>query len=391
MKKTLLIIVIILAVIAALPVINLIRWTFQSKKPMAIILVDKTVPTLERENHKAFSWIMTNERFVKKEQKTSYSLTKDYYGFYPLRPVRDKSKWDKKDYKLADVITLAKDNDAVYFADTYGIFSNDWYRGYNKSRRSRKMYGGLNNTDYLLLKEMKDRNRLIIMEYNSFDYPTAQFESVRTQEKLGVSFGGWTGKYFSSLDTTKEDFPVWMAQLYRKEHKKPWKFTKSGIVLVNQKNIIVLEEGTHLSNSFPHIMTNEENCEKFGVNPSVAFDNWFDVIDPLSCNVISTYKLETTALGDTLLAASGLSNTFPAVIQETPVSNVYYFSGNFAFSNKPFWTARFKGVEKLKGILYSDKPDDARRFFWLYYRPLVNSIFTNYQENSGASGTAIDK
>jgi hypothetical protein len=40
------------------------------------------------------------------------------------------------------------------------------------------------------------------MEYNSFDYPTAQFESVRTQEKLGITFSGWTGKYFSSLDTT---------------------------------------------------------------------------------------------------------------------------------------------------------------------------------------------
>ncbi|HEX2976833.1 MAG TPA: hypothetical protein VHO68_12930, partial [Bacteroidales bacterium] len=283
MKKTLLIIVIILAVILALPVINLIRWTFQSKKPMAIILVDKTVPTLERENHKAFSWIMTNERFVSKDKKTAYSYKKDYFGFFPLRPIRDKTKWEKKDYRLADVINLAKDNDAVYFADTYGVFFNDWYRGINKSRRSRKLYGGLNNTDYLLLKEMKDRNRLIIMEYNSFDYPTAQFESVRTQEKLGITFTGWTGKYFNSLDTTQENFPIWMTQMYRKEHKKPWTFSKAGIVILNQKNnIIVLEEGTHLANGFPHIITDETNCEKYGVNSSVAFDNWFDIIDPMS-------------------------------------------------------------------------------------------------------------
>ena len=39
---------------------------------------------------------------------------------------------------------------------------------------------------------------------------------------------------------------------------------------------------------------------------------------------------------------------------------------------------RFKGVDKLKGILYSDKPDDTRRFFWLYYKPLINGIFTDY-------------
>ena len=48
---------------------------------MNIILIDKTVPTIERDNHKSFNWILTNERFVKKEKKTSYSYRKDYYGF----------------------------------------------------------------------------------------------------------------------------------------------------------------------------------------------------------------------------------------------------------------------------------------------------------------------
>ena len=128
MKKTLLIVVIILAVIIALPVINLIRWTFQAKKPMDIIIVDKTVPTLERENHKSFSWILTNERFVKKENKSSYSYTKDYYGFFPQRPLREK-QWDRNDYRLTDLINLAEKNDAIYFADTYGVFFNDWYQG----------------------------------------------------------------------------------------------------------------------------------------------------------------------------------------------------------------------------------------------------------------------
>ena len=56
-------------------------------------------------------------------------------------------------------------------------FFNDWYKGINNSRKSRKLYGGLNNNDFLLIKEMKDRNKLIILEYNSFDYPTAQFDS----------------------------------------------------------------------------------------------------------------------------------------------------------------------------------------------------------------------
>ncbi|MBN2862011.1 MAG: hypothetical protein JXN62_02545, partial [Bacteroidales bacterium] len=67
MKKPLLIVIIILAVILALPVINLLRWTFQTKKPIGVIVVDKTVPTLARDKHKSFNWIMTHDRFVDKE------------------------------------------------------------------------------------------------------------------------------------------------------------------------------------------------------------------------------------------------------------------------------------------------------------------------------------
>jgi hypothetical protein len=377
MKKTLLIVVIIVAVIIALPVINLIRWSLQIKKPLDIIIVDKTVPTLEREHHKPFSWILTNDRYVKKESNTGYSYKKDYYGFFPQRPLRDK-KWDRNDYHLADIINLANKSDAIYFTDTYGVFFNDWFRGINKSRKSRKIYGGLNNTDFLLLKEMKDRNKLIIMEYNSFDYPTAEFESVRTQEKLGISFSGWTGKYFSSLDTTTTDFPIWMTAMYRKEYRKPWTFTKPGIVILKEKDIVVLEEGKQLKNPIPRIVTDDASVQKYGVLPSVAFDQWFDIIDPLQNKVISKFKLDTTPLGDTLLVNNSLMNEFPAVVQEPVRQRTYYFSGDFATYDLPFWTARVKGVEKLKGVFFSDKPDDTRRFFWLYYRPLINTVFNDY-------------
>ena len=88
MKKALLIVVIIVVVILALPVINLIRWTFQTKKPMEILLVDKTVPDLERIEHRSFDWVLTNERFVKKENKRSYSYKKDYFGFVPIKLTR---------------------------------------------------------------------------------------------------------------------------------------------------------------------------------------------------------------------------------------------------------------------------------------------------------------
>jgi hypothetical protein len=225
---------------------------------------------------------------------------------------------------------------------------------------------------------MKDRNKLIVMEYNSFDYPTAQFDSYRTQEKLGITFSGWTGKYFSSLDTTSKEFPIWMTAMYRKEYRKPWTYTKPGIVILKEKDIVVLEEGTHLKNAMLHIVTDSVYCKKYGVPGSVAFDKWFDIIDPLQNKIISKFKIETTPIGDTLLLNNNLSDGFPAVVQEPVAQRIYYFSGDFANYDAPFWTARFKGVDKLKGILYSDKPDDTRRFFWLYYKPLINGIFSDY-------------
>jgi hypothetical protein len=376
MKKPLLITIIILILVLALPFINFLRWSFQDKKPIDIVILDKTVPTLERLKHKSFTYILTSERFVKKN-KRSYSFKKDYYGFSPTRPLKDRGSI-KKEYHLSEMIDLPEKVDALYFADTYGVFFNDWYAGVNKSRKSRKIYGGLNNTDYLLINEMKNRNKLIILEYNSFDYPTPAFESYRTQEKLGITFTGWSGKYFAKLDSTDRNFPIWMTSMYRKEYKKPWTFTKPGVVLLSEKNIVVLEEGTDLKTAMPYIITDNANCEKYGVPSSVAFDKWFDIIDPMQSNVISSFKLETTAIGDTLLSSRNLSSVFPAVTQEPVKQRTYYFSGDFATNKVTFCSSRLKGFDNLSWFKYSDKPGDTRRFFWLYYKPLINKIFTDY-------------
>jgi len=384
MKKPLLIVIIILVVLLILPAVNFIRWSFSEKKPIDIVILDKTVPTLERLKHKSFVWVLTNERFVKKEKKNSYSYKKDYYGFSPTRPLKERGSI-RNEYRLSEMMDLPERVDALYFADTYGIFFNDWFAGVNKSRKSRKIYGGLTNTDYLLINEMKNRNKLIILEYNTLGFPTAAFESYRTQEKLGISFTGWTGKYFAKLDSTSKEFPIWMTAMYRKQYKKPWTFTKPGIVMLTEKSIIVLEEGTHLKNALPHILTDSINCRKYGVPPSVSYNNWFDIIDPLESNVISKFRIETTALGDTIFADNMISNEFPAVTQEPVNERTYYFSGDFATNEVCFWSSRIKGFDKLKGILYSEKKtEDTRRFFWLYYKPLINTIFTDYYNSLNA-------
>lgn len=377
MKKPLLVVIIILVVLLALPVINLLRWTFQSKKPMDIIIVDKTVSSFEREKHKTLNWVLAFDRFVKKENKSSYSYTKDYYGFMPTRPKKART-WDRNEYRLTDVITIADSVDAIYITDTYGVFFNDWYQGINKSRRSRKLYGGLNNVDNFVIKEMKDRNKLVILEYNTFDYPTSEYESYRIQERLGIRYSGWTGKFFTSLDTLQEDFPIWMTAMYRKQYKKPWTFNKPGVVLLRDKAIIVLEEGTHLAGAPVQILTDSAYCAKYNLPPAINFGEWFDIIDPHENNVISAFRLGTNSVADSMLVTYGLDNSFPAVIQDPEFQRTYYFSGDFTSADIPVWTSKFKGMDKLKGLMSSKKPEDNRRFFWLYYKPLVSGILNDY-------------
>ena len=154
MKKALLIIVIILLALLVVPIINYIGWSSQKKKPIDVIVVDKTVTSFKMDKHKSFNWVMKNDGFVDKSTGKSISYKDDYYGFLPTRPAKSRL-WDKKEYRLAELIDLAEKADALYFTDTYGVFFNDWYQGATQTRRSRKLYGGLNTNDNLLIKEMK--------------------------------------------------------------------------------------------------------------------------------------------------------------------------------------------------------------------------------------------
>jgi len=380
MKKTLLITLIILAVLLLIPAVSFIRWAFQEKKPIDVVILDKSVPTLDRLGHRSFVYTLTNSRFVRGEKGGSFSAARDYYGFEPLRPAREK-QFRKKDFRLTELIDLAENNDALYYTDTYGVFFNDWYQGIKKTRRSRKLYGGLNNNDYLLMVEMKRRDKLVLVEYNTFDYPTAGLEKFKTEELLGLTSKGWMGQYYKSLDTVSpHGVPAWMPALYRKQTGEPWTFTKAGVVLLMENSIIVLEEGKHLSVALPQIRTDATNAERFGVPESVTFVNSFDIIDPGKNSVISEFVLNTTPAGDTLLAENDLQAVFPAVTLEPLTQRTWYFSGDFANNDIPFWTARLKNIQKVgKAMLYSDHPDDPRRFYWLYYKPLITNIFSEYQ------------
>ena len=236
------------------------------------------------------------------------------------------------------------------------------------------------------MSEMNKRNKLVIVEYNTFDYPTAGLERFKTEELLGISSKGWMGQYYRSLDTVgSQGVPGWMPELYRKQYREPWTFSKPGVVLLKDNSIIVLEEGKHLISALPVITTAPEYASRFNVPEEVVFTNTFDIIDPGQNNVVSAFTLETTPAGDTLLDVNDLKPVFPAVTQEPLTQRTYYFAGDFANNSIPFWTARFKNVDWLaRALFYTDNQNDPKRFFWSYYKPLVTSLFNENHDNPEA-------
>jgi len=379
MKKPLLITIIVLVVIFLLPAVGFFGWFFKEKKPMDIVILDKTVHSLDRLHHRSLTWVLANDRIVKADKKQKYLLRKDYYGFYPLKPLRSK-QYRRNDFRLSDLIILADSVDVLYYADTYGVFVNDWYRGVSRNRRTRKLYGGLNNNDYFFIHEMRKRDKLVILEYNTFDFPTDAYERYKVEEEqFGMKSSGWIGQYYESL--ARDDVPVWMVTMHDKKYRKEWELEGAGIVfLKGESDIVILEEGKHLKSAVPYIETDPDIAEKYGVAEKVPFYGPFDVIDPKDNSVVSSFSFDVTEEGaDILDKRVMISPRIPAVIRDTVTGNSIYLSGDFSTSQIQPWTACFGSLNILKGLLYS-KEDiaDSRRFFWLYYKPLLGTIFDDY-------------
>lgn len=378
MKKPLIVTIVVLIILLIVPVISFLKWSFQPKKPLEVLILDKTVPTLERDKHRSLSWILTHNKYVKLN-KRKYSYTKDYFGFIPLKPLRDK-RWDRNPIRLGDILIMADSFDVAYFADTYGVHFNDWYAGINTSNRSRLIYGGLSNSDYLFMKEMYDRQKLVIAEYNILAYPTDPLNRNKTEELLDVHWTEWTGRYYETLDTIADPaFPKWIVKLYQTRYRKDWNFTRSGIVLLKNNNqIVVLENETHLEFDTPFIYTTDHGKKSYDLPYKVPYPYWFEIVESTSNDVVANFKIHTNEAGDSILQNFFLPETFPAILQSSGPSSYFYFAGDFADNPVPIKTAYFKGIEKLKFLFVKENSGSRTRFYWEYYKPLMTQILDEY-------------
>ena len=356
-------------------------WFFTPNQKLVVAVIDKSVITQDREKHLSLNWVLNNNRITKTSHQP-YNAKADYFGFFPEDDENFKIKGLER-FTHTQLKKLSKDADVVYFTDTYGVYSSDWYKKGDGAGKPGLLYGGLSQNDVDFLKLMKKEKKLILAEFNTIGSPTLSENRYEFEKLFGLKWTGWTGRYFDNLDKDRNsDIPQWMVNRYQTTSGKSWNFKKSGIIFVGkEQQVIVLEEGTDLNRSMPFIKSTKNARENLALPAEIKYPFWFDVMQPnLAINTIAaSFDIAVNAKGKALLAQHDIPFRFPAVTSHTgPDYDFYYFSGDFSDNPVNFKSSYFKGISAFKSLFYDDRqPLERASFFWKFYRPMLGSILKN--------------
>lgn len=372
MKKTNFALVFILIIISFI-ILTFSFWYFQPKKQLNIFILDKTVTDFSYREHAPFIWVLKNKNIVT-PQKKLYSL-EDYYGFVPLNS-KDKEKYKIRSIRLFEVLTMSDQLDMVYYTDTYGVFSSDLVDS-GLYMKPYLIYGGLNQNDYLLLREMKRKKKLIVAEFNLLGSPTSDLIKQKTQELFDFRWTGWTGRYFKSLkNIPMNQIPGGIINAYQNMYDKSWDFTNPGLVIINEDGrIVVLEEGSGINSAMPVIIPTEKAKKEYNLPSSQKYGFWFDIIQTSrNNNVQAFFKLDVDSTGQKILKKYGLPDSFPAIIEHTSDYKFYYFSGDFSDNAPVEWLSHFSAIPAIMSKIRTGSVGSSNEFFWNFYIPLINGI-----------------
>ncbi|MFO7940292.1 MAG: hypothetical protein R6U66_11150 [Bacteroidales bacterium] len=376
LKKVITYIFMPIMVAAALLMVAYLIWWQKNEQPLSVYVLDKTVPTNDYFEHKPFFWVLHHNKIVK-ENGTLYRPDEDYYGFVPLN--KDDKHFEIRTLGIDALEATANAYDMCYFTDTYGVYYNHWYQQNNvQAKGSGKVYGGLNNNDYLLLKAFKEQRKLILAEYNLYNGPTPNLVRSKVEQLLGLQWSGWTGKYFAHLDTLrKTTLPGWIVSRYKSQNGGEWPFSGSGVVLVHKYGkILVLDypEGE----GQPMLITDSQQAAKYKVPVKLPFERWFDIsqVTDTTHKVLANFQLQPSHR-DSILSPMQVPTTFPAIIHQSDNYLFYYFAGDFAEMHLPMGTARLAG----SAYLHKFFSGNAKQFMWDYYYPIMDNILNEYVNN----------
>lgn len=370
------------AVIILLVMSPWIVWHFKSDKELNVLIFDKTVPQDNYREHKGFTWLLNNYKYVK-PNGNRYSIL-DYYGFFPEKDYK---------YKIKELPNDLKKYNLVYFTDTYGVYDRDFY-GKTKNiegERSTKIYGGTQPKDVQKLNdyiENSNEHKTLIVEFNSLATPTEENPENSLSNILDIKWSGWIGREFKTLDKNNEEIPRWVFRNYRKQYGKEWDFKGPGYVFVNiDDTLFVLEKGKDTNKDMVFKFT--DYGEKFAEKRELGYYYWFDIISTgKTSKTLAEYKFDLKESGLEKFRKFGIPVSFPAMVENKKEKYTsYYFSGDYADKNDFPVLYQVEGISKINSILVPNY-DSADAFFWKVYAPVIQKILDNTYKSAESYKTA---
>lgn len=344
-----------------------IIWHFSPSISANILIVDKTVPKKTYREHKALMWVLNNLKYLNKPSGNVYQSDRDYFGFFPS---------DNFTYSIRHLDPGDGQVDIVYLADTYGVYTEDFYKENIRGKRSPLIYGGLEQKELDIIETLLGNSALLIGEFNTFATPTYHRTGTRLENLFGVKWTGWIGRYFQDLDKTNDEIPIWLITNYEKQYEENWRFKGPGFGFVHiDDSVIILTQGEDVGNELIKVVFSEQAEKALEVRNNAGYYYWFDILTPRSTTeVLARYKIDVTEKGREKIERFGIPNTFPAVVKTVSPYRTYYFAGDFSDIRKvpSFWNASF--LKYLMARSYRDIASDQSFFFWNVYFPMLENI-----------------
>lgn len=361
----------------ATPLLSFGIWYLTPSSPFGVLTVNKTVPNQEYQEHQSIHWLLNHFKYTKQDGG-SYEKDKDYFGYFPGGSLEESTISDFTSISTEDIDKLLEENSLVYFADTYGVYENDFRESFVESP-SKKVYGGMDQSDIKFLKAAFEKEIDIIAEFNTIASPTKKSVRMEFENLAEIKWTGWITRYFDELDTLlNNDLPRWLIQEYLAQHKGAWRLTGPGMVFVHEDGSLeILEFGKDFKSNVPNIVSTVKNQKKYEIPEIVKYPYWIDVnLVSRDFEVISYYDLLPTAEGIDKLREMGVPRYFPAaVVKENGKGKFYYFCGDFADNPVSGSSYKFFGISKLwRMFLQAEDYSQRDSFFWNYYYPLMKNI-----------------
>ncbi len=373
----------LLILLVFIPLLSFLVWLFYPERTLEILVVDKTVTGDQYHEHQSFFWILKYQKYIKNDGEF-YDKSQDYLGYHLGDTPESGSGDDLSRLSDREISEKIKNIDLLFFADTYGVFENDFSKD-NPNERSKKIYGGLNRGDLSLLAEASKQDKTIIVEFNSMASPTSKSIRVEFENQIGVKWTGWISRYFEELDTAiNQNIPRWFIKNYLDQHENQWPMRGQGLVFVHEDGRVeALTYQLDYKNQIPEIRTQRLNKAGFKLPEVVPYPDWFDIVlVERDYEVISYYDIDPSASGVEKLRLMGLPRFFPAtVVKNSDQGLFYYLAGDFSDLRSDLGSARFSGLPKLwQGFHLVSDYNDRKSFFWNYYFPLMSQILSKSKE-----------